>query len=115
SFCVYTILTISLFFFFFLMIRRPPRSTLFPYTTLFRSHEPVLVGWRRRRCGGHSERDCGAAGGAAVDAGPEPRAWGDAVAAFRWSASGIVGSRERGAGSGERGAGKTARSCAAVQ
>src|SRR5712691_12634886 len=28
-------------FFFFLMIRRPPRSTLFPYTTLFRS-EPAL-------------------------------------------------------------------------
>src|SRR6266511_4434450 len=27
----------QLFFFFFLMIRRPPRSTLFPYTTLFRS------------------------------------------------------------------------------
>src|SRR2546429_860303 len=26
------------FLFFFLMIRRPPRSTLFPYTTLFRSH-----------------------------------------------------------------------------
>src|SRR5438034_6692158 len=26
--------------FFFLMIRRPPRSTLFPYTTLFRSPEP---------------------------------------------------------------------------
>src|SRR5436190_11972743 len=24
--------------FFFLMLRRPPRSTLFPYTTLFRSH-----------------------------------------------------------------------------
>src|SRR2546429_10023932 len=32
------ILTLLLFFsFFFLMIRRPPRSTLFPYTTLFRS------------------------------------------------------------------------------
>src|SRR3982751_3950394 len=37
-------------FFFFLMIRRPPRSTLFPYTTLFRSHqllreiEQLLVG-----------------------------------------------------------------------
>src|SRR2546422_11580637 len=30
-------LAFSLFFFFFLMIRRPPRSTLFPYTTLFRS------------------------------------------------------------------------------
>src|ERR1022692_4047772 len=29
--------TVSIFFFFFLMIRRPPRSTLFPYTTLFRS------------------------------------------------------------------------------
>src|SRR5438552_18244222 len=29
------------FFFFFLMIRRPPRSTLFPYTTLFRSRLPV--------------------------------------------------------------------------
>src|SRR5689334_24518340 len=29
--------------FFFLMIRRPPRSTLFPYTTLFRSDEPVSV------------------------------------------------------------------------
>src|SRR6266540_5940453 len=28
------------FFFFFLMIRRPPRSTLFPYTTLFRSGRP---------------------------------------------------------------------------
>src|SRR5437899_11830859 len=28
------------FFFFFLMIRRPPRSTLFPYTTLFRSSRP---------------------------------------------------------------------------
>src|SRR5438105_7384692 len=29
----------SFFYFFFLMIRRPPRSTLFPYTTLFRSNE----------------------------------------------------------------------------
>src|ERR1043166_10063616 len=29
-------------FFFFLMIRRPPRSTLFPYTTLFRSVAPEL-------------------------------------------------------------------------
>src|SRR5258708_31379306 len=29
--------TTSFFLFFFLMIRRPPRSTLFPYTTLFRS------------------------------------------------------------------------------
>src|SRR5438309_6415536 len=28
-------------FFFFLMIQRPPRSTLFPYTTLFRSREAL--------------------------------------------------------------------------
>src|SRR3712207_8706053 len=33
-------------FFFFLMIRRPPRSTLFPYTTLFRSVRPVVGGDR---------------------------------------------------------------------
>src|SRR2546425_5608050 len=32
----------TLFFFFFLMIRRPPRSTLFPYTTLFRSPDGVI-------------------------------------------------------------------------
>src|SRR2546421_13107875 len=30
-------------FFFFLMIRRPPRSTLFPYTTLFRSFHPGIL------------------------------------------------------------------------
>src|SRR3712207_7372971 len=29
-------------FVFFLMIRRPPRSTLFPYTTLFRSQRPAV-------------------------------------------------------------------------
>src|SRR2546422_9775835 len=34
----------NLFSFFFLMIRRPPRSTLFPYTTLFRSAEIGRVG-----------------------------------------------------------------------
>src|SRR5579864_8752333 len=41
-------------FFFFLMIRRPPRSTLFPYTTLFRSRErSVLPGSSdSRRMGG---------------------------------------------------------------
>src|SRR5256885_12778917 len=46
-----------LFLFFFLMIRRPPRSTLFPYTTLFRS-DPNVYGVlgggharaRARRC-----------------------------------------------------------------
>src|SRR5256885_11009328 len=33
--------------FFFLMIRRPPRSTLFPYTTLFRSVTNRLRSWHR--------------------------------------------------------------------
>src|SRR5207248_11543336 len=32
-----SIITTQLILFFFLMLRRPPRSTLFPYTTLFRS------------------------------------------------------------------------------
>src|SRR5258708_21776541 len=42
--------------FFFLMIRRPPRSTLFPYTTLFRSKprkqqtsSPYMIGWAVKR------------------------------------------------------------------
>src|SRR5256885_6514075 len=45
----YFSVSILFFFFFFLMIRRPPRSTLFPYTTLFRSrkrlqqHRQVLL------------------------------------------------------------------------
>src|SRR3712207_8745994 len=37
-----------IFLFFFLMLRRPPRSTLFPYTTLFRSARRALG---RRRWG----------------------------------------------------------------
>src|SRR5713226_10181552 len=47
---------LSLCLFFFLMIRRPPRSTLFPYTTLFRSRgctgtRSIGVGWMTlRRC-----------------------------------------------------------------
>src|SRR5437773_3218442 len=54
-----------LFLFFFLMIRRPPRSTLFPYTTLFRSdqyhenshakhwdyHKTPLIGRQDRKSG----------------------------------------------------------------
>src|SRR2546429_919042 len=36
-------------FFFFLMIRRPPRSTLFPYTTLFRSHPLLRLALSPRR------------------------------------------------------------------
>src|SRR5437870_10933465 len=51
------VLFVLLFMFFFLLIRRPPRSTLFPYTSLFRSvaglhvpddvgHGQVPRGWR---------------------------------------------------------------------
>src|SRR5476651_2150443 len=40
------------FLFFFLMIRRPPRSTLFPYTTLFRSRRCLGIG----RCGAGRKR-----------------------------------------------------------
>src|SRR5258706_4406646 len=36
-------LSLVLLIFFFLMIRRPPRSTLFPYTTLFRSESEAAV------------------------------------------------------------------------
>src|SRR6266496_5590171 len=39
----------SFCFFFFLMIRRPPRSTLFPYTTLFRSPPPGCSAETHRR------------------------------------------------------------------
>src|SRR2546429_6694137 len=43
--------------FFFLMIRRPPRSTLFPYTTLFRSEQGARVaGVGAARCRGRCHR-----------------------------------------------------------
>src|SRR3712207_8992573 len=44
-------------FFFFLMIRRPPRSTLFPYTTLFRSEAQGRVGGRRADAPGEHRRE----------------------------------------------------------
>src|SRR5260370_6490600 len=40
--------------FFFLMIRRPPRSTLFPYTTLFRSRTTSARSRPRRRAWVHT-------------------------------------------------------------
>src|SRR5256885_13141959 len=51
------------------MIRRPPRSTLFPYTTLFRSSiEPVPGASVAQRCGRHAllERDSAVRGGIAT-------------------------------------------------
>src|SRR2546427_7418058 len=53
--------------FFFLMIRRPPRSTLFPYTTLFRSHHGADGAQQRQYgaglfpCGFRVEQPCGPA------------------------------------------------------
>src|SRR5258708_36272979 len=41
--CLLNFFLPCIFLFFFLMIRRPPRSTLFPYTTLFRSHIAVAL------------------------------------------------------------------------
>src|SRR2546427_10212628 len=65
-------------FFFFLMIRRPPRSTLFPYTTLFRSRPAPQGGAAgddplERRAGAarlepHEARRAEVAGGADHDA-----------------------------------------------
>src|SRR5256884_9489444 len=60
SFLFYFSPTILFLFFFFLMIRRPPRSTLFPYTTLFRS----IVG--RRASGRRVGSGSGAADGRAI-------------------------------------------------
>src|SRR5436190_18537561 len=48
----------SLIFFFFLMIRRPPRSTLFPYTTLFRSLRDRALRHRAERRAGPVSRRC---------------------------------------------------------
>src|SRR3712207_8255329 len=42
------------------MIRRPPRSTLFPYTTLFRS-APAAHGWGRSEGDEHAHRSAGVA------------------------------------------------------
>src|SRR5215475_16013900 len=42
------------------MIRRPPRSTLFPYTTLFRSPTPGAARGQRRRVGAGSSHPDGA-------------------------------------------------------
>src|SRR2546421_3003343 len=42
-FCVEVMAALFFCIFFFLMIRRPPRSTLFPYTTLFRSWLPFAA------------------------------------------------------------------------
>src|SRR5258706_10005120 len=56
-----------LVFFFFLMIRRPPRSTLFPYTTLFRSSSSRLRGVTYGQRGWNLQP-----GGGSIRSGGEP-------------------------------------------
>src|SRR5256885_4914434 len=60
--CFFPNSSTSFILFFFLMIRRPPRSTLFPYTTLFRSvakdpRNPAYPETDRTRCETRSDRD----------------------------------------------------------
>src|SRR6266496_5835992 len=47
---LFVLLSLNNIYFFFLMIRRPPRSTLFPYTTLFRSGRSGCWATRTARC-----------------------------------------------------------------
>src|SRR5690348_18340302 len=54
AFLIFCVLLALVFLIFFLMIRRPPRSTLFPYTTLFRSIAEYFIFDRSRlRLHGH--------------------------------------------------------------
>src|SRR3989442_10506764 len=76
-------------FFFFLMIRRPPRSTLFPYTTLFRSER---VGGQ---AGGVGEIAAGRRGGRREEGPPERQPRRDQPGPGR-AAAGLLG-RRRGA------------------
>src|SRR2546427_9558831 len=69
------------------MIRRPPRSTLFPYTTLFRSHEAV-AGRRRLAV----PEKLGARGG---EAGEPGRLAGDLVAARAVQHVAVAGQDDR--------------------
>src|SRR3712207_7724862 len=71
----------DILYFFFLMIRRPPRSTLFPYTTLFRSRQAArgVAAARRDRLRrpprgeGDAERIGPAPSGRRVDARATPQ------------------------------------------
>src|SRR3712207_8527440 len=55
-------------FFFFLMIRRPPRSTLFPYTTLFRSVAWTSSAATSHRCAHRSTESSDSSPSRAIDA-----------------------------------------------
>src|SRR5438034_11811688 len=65
--------SLLLFFFLFLMIRRPPRSTLFPYTTLFRSSAGPSSWALRDYHASPPARQGGAAPGLATSSGERSR------------------------------------------
>src|SRR5947199_5698013 len=70
------------YYFFFFRIRRPPRSTLFPYTTLFRSRSPSQArGVRDHTLRARSHRD------------PAPRACASASRRFRAEARSTTSAR----------------------
>src|SRR5256885_12727811 len=88
------------FFFFFLMIRRPPRSTLFPYTTLFR-------GDRSARSFADDDTGAGVARGDRPDGARALRSGaGRADGTATWRAARAAG----GAGDAGRGGGRARRS-----
>src|SRR2546425_13179713 len=84
------------------MIRRPPRSTLFPYTTLFRSQRAVAAARGDRA----SERRARVAGGRPVPRGDRLLERGRAVpegpARGRWAAAGGATGRRPGGAGGAR-------------
>src|SRR2546422_1091797 len=109
-----------IFFFFFLMIRRPPRSTLFPYTTLFRSQLRDRSRPRRARArperAALAERDrCGEAGALRVLERPGPAEAGLA-GELRSGAClpGSTGALQRPGGRQGGGGAERARSCRAA-
>src|SRR5687767_15552800 len=66
-------MTFTLYYlFFFLMIRRPPRSTLFPYTTLFRSERHLGAGRLLRAAEGADARSTAGSLLGAVDRASAP-------------------------------------------
>src|SRR3989449_9253661 len=91
------------------MIRRPPRSTLFPYTTLFRSRD------RPRPAGGGGRSESAGGGGPALPRGASarsrdvaaspPGSGGDAGASVRRDGCGVGlrGGERQAGGGGERG------------
>src|SRR6266542_6799773 len=105
NYTIFRFLAYLVIFFFFLMIRRPPRSTLFPYTTLFRSAgvhrnaagrgvEPAAAGGAGRRRAGDDRR--GAAGVRGHETKPGPDRVRDPPGAARAAPLGGDGARRTG-------------------